>query len=113
MPRKSKKVMEEPQLGQYLTELESLKLGKLDAEMRNAAQGLRLIELEMYREKRKFEEYCATKNAESKVLTSLLATLQPQYEGVILSIAKKYGIQDPKNMLFDPDTGLIRDMSPT
>lgn len=93
-----------------LTELEALKWAKLDTEIRNALQGLRLADLEVEKAKREFVEFRNLKELEKSRLQSTIETLKPEYTNLVEGFGKKYGI-DPTKMSIDPDTRVIRDLS--
>jgi hypothetical protein len=95
---------------QKLTELEALKWAKLDTEMRNALQGIRLADMEVVEAKRAFLDLRNVKELEKQKLQAMVAKIRPEYEQLVDELGKKYGIE-PKSMAIDPDTRVIRDLS--
>jgi hypothetical protein len=88
---------------------EALRFGKVDAEIRNALQGVKIADLETTNLE---AMYHAKKLALSTQKISLLKEverLQVGYTTVVQELADKYGI-DPKHMTIDPDTGVIHDL---
>ena len=93
-----------------LTELEASRWGRLDAEMRNALQGLRLADLEVEQAKRQFVEFRSIKELEKGRLQGMIEKIRPEYKQLVDELGEKYGI-DPTKMAIDPDTRVIRDLS--
>jgi len=97
----------------HLTEVEALRFGKLDAEMRNALQGLRLADADTELTKREYASKVAGLQEHKQQLVAKLASLRATYEPFVSKLAEKYGMKDPKSMSVDPDTGVIRDLTKT
>ena len=90
---------------QKLTEVEALRFGKLDAEIRNARMGMDLSRHEIVRLN---QQIAAIRNQIARVNDHLEKELQPAYNRFVSGLAKKYEI--PVNRLvIDPDIGTIRD----
>jgi hypothetical protein len=104
---KKKKEAEIPKL----TEIESLRFGKFDAELRNVMQGIQLKEYEIEKINRDFVEKKNATIQQKIALNAQLEEMKPRYTELVEGLAKKYKI-DPKNMTIDPDSGVIRDLGP-
>jgi len=96
-------------LVRHLTELEALQFGKLDAEMRNRIQGVKIADLELEKFDRTCQEQRVHLLAQKQALTLEINTSKPKYEAFIRRLAKKYRIQDPDKMTIDPDVGVIKE----
>ena len=94
-----------------INETEALRFGKLDAEMRNHIQGIKIIELEHADMKRDFNDRLRSKSDEKVALTRAIESVRPEYEELVKTLAKKYKIPDHKKMSIDPDSRAIRDLS--
>jgi len=94
-----------------LSELEALKFNRIDVEIRNSLQGQRLADFEIEKTDRDAQEIKRLKMLEKARLQALVERLKPEYETLVLDIAKKYNI-DPKTMTIDPDTRVIRGEAP-
>lgn len=94
-----------------LNEVEALRFGKLDAEMRNALQGIRLIVLEMEKLQRETQDKLRTYEGNKKLMKERLEGIRPEYEEFVAALAEKYGVDDPSRMSIDPDTGIVRYLS--
>jgi phosphopantetheine adenylyltransferase len=92
-----------------LTEVEALRFGKLDAEMRNHIQGMRIASLEIDSLQREAREKVAQLEERKAQIKRALMDVRPEYDSFIKKLAKKYGVPDPDRVLIDPDTGIIRD----
>lgn len=107
-----------------LTETELYKLGKISAEMRLELVNARVAVFEGMELKAKAEAEIAKKQEAVKVwleeelrkregnrLAHLgeAQRLRGLYDQLTSLLAVKYGIEDPKHMVVDPDTGVIRD----
>lgn len=93
-----------------LTEVEALKFGKLDAEIRNGLQGLRLLAFEAKEIQAKYQTDIKKKQDEEASLRTRLQQIQPGYNKLIEELAKKYGIDDPQQMVVDTDSRIVRDV---
>ena len=105
-----KKTKKEEFEGAKLTEAEALRWGKMDAEMRNDLQGLRLADFETEVLQREYVQKRATYDALKKQLSASIELKKQEYQKFTLSLAEKYKV-DPKKMAIDPDTGSIREVS--
>jgi hypothetical protein len=94
-------------------ELAILRWARMDAEIRNALQGIKLTELEMSDAHRKYLDLKLTKEMERRALLSKADAMKEEYAALVQEIATKHGIQDPTKMSIDPDTGTVRDLSST
>jgi hypothetical protein len=94
-----------------LTEMEALKFGKMDAEIRNCLQGIQLSEYEMNRIRMDSQMKLEAQIQIRTKLSDRLSGLRREYEPFVRDLAQTYGIQDPNKMSIDPDTGIIRDLS--
>lgn len=92
-----------------LSEMDSLRFGKLDAEVRNAMQGIRIATLEIDQANTLHAARLGSLETHRAQLKSHLETLRPQYDALVREIATKHGIDDPKHMVVDPETGTVRD----
>jgi len=92
-----------------LTEVEVLRFGKLDAEMRNHMQGIHIANLEIDKINHQAQENVKHMESQREQLKGLVKVLQPEYESFLKELAKKHGIPDYKNMVIDPETGTVRD----
>ena len=111
MSKKSHK--EQPAVSEQikkLDQLDALKFGKIDAEMRNMLQGIRLTEYELAEVKKIAEEKTAILNSQLQKLKADVERTKPEYEALMKVIAKKYKV-DGKRMTLDPDSGVIHEMS--
>lgn len=96
-----------------LTALELAKLGRLGAELQNALLQMRLTQYELQdarvQAEQKLNELLRAKDQERQVKAEELQRARKQYDQLTLELSKKYGIEDPKKMVVDTDTGLIHD----
>lgn len=90
---------------------DSLHFGKLDAEIRNAAQGIQLLNYRIAEEEAKYKARQLGLTAERGNLEMTIKTIKPEYEALVAKLAKESGIENPKTMAVDPDTGTVRDLS--
>jgi hypothetical protein len=93
-----------------VTDEEALRFGKMDAEIRNYLQGIRLVDYEFQDNERAYETKKATLFTNRQQLEYRMGVLRQQYEEMVKGLAKKYRIPDPTQMSIDPDTGIIRDL---
>ena len=110
MERKRTKYKEEvdPNVLQ-LTELEALRWGKMDAEMRNVLQGIRLEDLEIESLTRTYVIQKQTREAMKLKLLAEVERRKKEYEAFTKQLAEKYHV-DLARMAIDPETGVIRVM---
>lgn len=92
-----------------LSEVDTLRFGKLDAEMRNHMQGIHIANLEIDKINSQSQVQVKHMETQREQLKLLVEGLRPQFEAFIEELAAKHGISDPKNMVVDPETGTIRD----
>jgi hypothetical protein len=92
-----------------LTELEAATFKATDAEVRNALQGLKILELEMRESERKFYDEKETRLRMIDNLKNQQEVKYKEYRNLVEEISKKYKI-DPHSMTIDPDTRVIRDL---
>jgi septal ring factor EnvC (AmiA/AmiB activator) len=92
-----------------MTQIEALQFGKLDAEIRNQLQGMKLVDHQLLELKRKYQEDVAQLTNLKAHHEDSVKHLRPQYQDLVNTLAKKYGINDPKRMVIDPDSGTVRD----
>jgi uncharacterized protein (DUF111 family) len=93
-----------------LEEKEALRFGKIDAEMRNNLQGMRLCDFEIESLKRSYQEKIAQHTAIKAKHQQEVNRLKPEYDDFLNQLSKKYGIP-AKAMVIDPDTGTVRNAS--
>jgi len=94
---------------QKLDKMDALEFGKLDAEMRNALQGIRLADYEIQDIRAKMAERITFLEINKQKLTADVEKMRPEYESLLKRIAKKHGIDDPQYLVLDPDSGVVRD----
>jgi len=93
-----------------LTEIEALKFGKLDAEIRNAAQGIQIANYRKQELRMEFESKCRKEDESMAELNGLIKKLKPEYEELLEELIKKYNIRDRNHLSIDPDTRIIREV---
>lgn len=101
----------EETLGLRMTPGECLELRALDAEVRNSIQGMRLVDYEIRDIEIKFQQSKQQKLQQRALVENMLAQKKHQYEALIDAIAERYSL-DKKQMTYDVDTGLLRDLRP-
>jgi len=94
---------------QKLDKLDALEFGKLDAEMRNALQGVRLADYEIQDLRAKATERISFLELNKQKLLASVEKMKPEYEALLKRIAKKHGINGPQHLILDPDSGIVRD----
>jgi hypothetical protein len=104
--KSKKKVAEVPRL----TEVESLRFGKFDAELRNVMQGIQLKEYEIEKAQREYQEKRNSLMNQKTELVLKQQALKPQYVEMVEGLAKKYKMDSTK-MTIDPDSGIIREIT--
>jgi len=107
MKKKTKK--EDTQLGMTLTEVEALRWGKMDSDMRNDLQALRLVDYELDLLTRNYLEQKLVQETMKKRLIASIESRRIEYQELTKSLAEKYKV-DLKRMVIDPDTGSIREL---
>lgn len=95
-----------------LTEVEALRWGKADAELRNMQQGIQINKFEIERVTREANQRIAELNQLIAVAEAEILAKKPAYLALVNEFAAKYGIPADK-MTIDPDTRRIRDLSKT
>jgi uncharacterized membrane protein YccC len=96
-----------------LTRLELLQLGKLSVEMEKAMLQIRLFGYDVRDIRAAAEQQLAqkleAKEQERKAHAEHLQRIRAQYDALTLELSKRHGIDDPKCMVVDPETGIIHD----
>lgn len=92
-----------------MTEVERLSLAALDAEMRNAGQGIKILDLEWERVQREFVQQQHIFSAKKTALVEQFNDRQKLYNRFITELGVRYHI-DPKHMTFDTETGVLRSL---
>lgn len=92
-----------------LEQNELLLIGKLSAEIREALANAKYTAAEMGDIKRNAEAMIASKEATRQELLAEAKRIQGEYGRIMEELASKYGVDDPKHMLIDPVTGVVRD----
>lgn len=96
-----------------LTRMELLQLGKLSAEIEKALMQLRLFQYDVRDLQASAEEQLRqalqAKEVERKDHAEYLRRIRSEYAALTLELSKRHGIDDPKCMVVDPDTGVIHD----
>lgn len=93
-----------------LDELDALRFGKADAEIRNAVQGQQLIDYKISKIQEEANAKIKALNMEKLQLISVVKNHQGNYKELVKGIADTYGIPDPSQMAIDPDNGTVRDL---
>lgn len=93
-----------------LTEIEALTFGKLDAEIRNAAQGIQIANYRKQEFRIEYENKCRKEDNSVAELNMTIKKLKPEYEALVEELIKKYNIKDRNRMSIDPDTRIIREI---
>lgn len=96
-----------------LTERDALRFGKVDAEVRNALQGQRLIDYEIDALRRNAQEKIADLQLRKAQLVAVVKNHESNYNELVQEIAESYGIHDPTKMAIDPDNGTVRNLANT
>lgn len=92
-----------------MEELERLQLAALDAEMRNAGQGIKILDLEWERTHRDFLQQQQIFVAKKTALVEKFNDRKKHYNQLITELGIRYDI-DPKHMTFDTETGILRSL---
>jgi len=93
-----------------MTEIESLKFGKIDAEIRNAALSIQISNFHKQFLKTEFEMKSKEEDEKIASFNALIRKLKPEYDRLIKELATKYNISDVSKMSIDPDTKIIREI---
>lgn len=93
-----------------LDNVDALRFGKIDAELRNAVQGQTIIDFKMSELNTMHKQRIKELQANREHLCALVAASKGQYLELVDKLAKKYGIDDPSQMTIDPDNGIVRDL---
>lgn len=121
--RSRKKAAPQPPVTEALlkmTDMETLRLGKLDAEVRQMQQAVQTLDQAVLISEMKVKEqvrdmesqltaYKAQKTDERQGLVALLHKKAEEYKAEVASIVEKYGL-DPTKFSYDTDTGTLRDL---
>lgn len=100
--------------------LDGLRFAKLDTEMRNHMQGIRIADLEIaalnvskaqqiQQLRESLDSQIRQKENQRKQLTADMNALRPRYDALIVELAERYGV-DKRKMTIDADVGLIREL---
>ena len=103
-----------------MTDVEALRLGKLDAEVLRLRDQIALLEQSIAISEMKvqeqlkaiqqqLEEYKAQKGAEKHQLIGVFNAKHAEYKREVQAVCAKYGL-DPEKFTYDPDTGILRDL---
>lgn len=96
-----------------LTQVELLKLGKIGAELENAMLQVRLSKYELADVKQAAEqqlrEQIQQMEQERQARLAKMQRARRQYDDLTSKLSEKYGVKDPKKMIVDTETGLIRE----
>ena len=93
-----------------LSTIESLTFGKLDAEIRNALQGVQLSNYKKQDARLEYEAKLRREDEQIAALNNSIKRLRVEYEALLDEIIKKYDIRDKTKMTIDPDTGIIQEL---
>lgn len=91
-----------------VTEVECLKFLKVDTELRNAIQGVRIKELEINNFKQEYEIQSSKMRHELMLLKDNMSIYLKNNKEFVLYLSKKYGIIS-EDIVIDTDTRIIRD----
>lgn len=94
-----------------LTEVELLKLGKLNSDMQVALLNAKMTAIDGRELRARAESEIQKKEEERQAFMNEARQLKNSYDAFTAVLATKYGIDDPSKMIVDPDTGVIRDLS--
>ena len=96
-----------------LTQVELLKLSKLGANLESSLLQIRLFKYELMEVKQVAEQQLREKleqmEQERKTRVERMQQLRKQYDQLTSELSKKYGVEDPKKMIVDTETGLIHE----
>lgn len=94
-----------------MTEEETLRLGKLHAELENCDLKLGLFGYETTRLQQAHADNMQKLLRKQREVETLRDRLRPEYGRLVQLIAEKYGVEDSDKMTFDTESGIIRDLS--
>lgn len=94
-----------------ISEIDALRFGKLDAEIRNNGQGMQLIELQIAKLQAQTQEQIKQLRENREQLKATMLSIQPQYNALVQGIADQLGIKDASKMVINPDTRIVRDLT--
>jgi hypothetical protein len=92
-----------------LTELEALRFGSLDTTIRNALQGMKILEQEGILQDIQHQKNQENRHLQRLQLQSQVAGKEAEYKNLVNELAEKYRLE-PDKMSIDPDTRVIRDL---
>ena len=103
-----------------MTDVEALRLGKLDAEVlrlrgqiANIEQSVVISEMKIAEQlkqiQQQLDEYKVQKAAEKSQIIGAFNAKHKEYKDEVLAVCTKYGL-DPEKFTYDPDTGVLRDL---
>ena len=91
-----------------VTEIECLKFEKIDAELRNAIQGIKIKELEINNLRQEYEIHNAKMQVELVNLKKHIEICLRNNKEFVFNLSEKYGI-NTEDIVIDPETRIIRD----
>jgi len=92
-----------------MTDLERLNLVKIETECMNILLQLRNQELENEEARRRFMAEDKSRASHREQLLAIADTRKTEQQNTVKEIANKYGL-DPKQMAYDPESGVLRDL---
>ena len=92
-----------------ISELRAYKFAALDAEMRNAQQGMRILDLEMVQAQRQHEDAQRTRMAKRQAIEHEVAGKKETYKQLVQAIADEFDL-DVTKMSIDPETCVVTDL---
>jgi len=95
-----------------ISELRAYKFAALDAEMRNAQQGIRIIDLEMAQAQRQYEDAQRARIARRQAIEQDVSNKKEAYKQLVQTIADEFNL-DVTKMSIDPDTCVVTDLRTT
>jgi len=93
-----------------ISEIEALKFGKMDAEIRNAMQAIQISHYKKKELKAEYDIKCKQEDDSVAEFNAIINRLKPEYDKLIEEFVKKYNIKDKNRISIDPDTGIIREI---
>ena len=93
-----------------LSSIDALRFGKADAEMRNAMQGIELIDYRITDLLQSTKVKVSELRTKKALLETMVGNHKASYQELVRNIADTYGIPDPAQMAIDPDNGTVRDL---
>ena len=111
MAKKARKVEEVIDAVTKLTELEAMKFGKIDAEIRNAALSIQVATYKKQEYRTEYEIRCRQEDEKIAEYNMLIKKLRPEYEALMKELIEKYKISDVCKLSIDPDTRVIREIN--